>query len=81
MIKTLTNNMSNIFNIMKTFFLSAFLLITLLLLPVFLNTALGQPPPPPPQDIPLDGGLSILLAAGVAYGVRKIHKSDNKNNT
>jgi hypothetical protein len=27
--------------------------------------------PPDPQDAPIDGGLSILLAAGVGYGVKK----------
>lgn len=25
-------------------------------------------------DIPLDGGLSLLLAAGAAYGVRRVHR-------
>ena len=33
----------------------------------------AQPPPPgggqdPPAGVPIDGGLSVLLAAGVAYG-------------
>ena len=66
---------------MKTILLPIFLLITLLILPAFLNTALGQPPPPPPQDIPLDGGISLLLAAGIAFGAKKIHSSEkNKNN-
>ncbi|MFZ1453201.1 MAG: hypothetical protein WAT20_10880 [Ferruginibacter sp.] len=27
--------------------------------------------PPPPNDAPIDGGLSLLLAAGAAYGVKK----------
>lgn len=27
--------------------------------------------PPDPQDVPIDGGLSVLLAAGVGYGVKK----------
>jgi hypothetical protein len=33
--------------------------------------------------VPLDGGLSILLAAGVTYGLKKIHdskKTDQKDN-
>jgi hypothetical protein len=25
-------------------------------------------------DIPVDGGLSLLLAAGAAYGVRRVHR-------
>lgn len=27
--------------------------------------------PPDPNDTPIDGGLSLLLAAGVGYGVKK----------
>lgn len=32
--------------------------------------------PPDPEDTPIDGGLSLLLAAGAAYGVKKYR--DNK---
>jgi hypothetical protein len=35
--------------------------------------------PPDPDDVPLDGGLSLLLAAGAAYGVKKYRDSRNKN--
>ena len=46
----------------------------------------SSPPPPPPDpvdntsttDIPFDGGLSILLAAGVGYGVKKIRGQRKK---
>lgn len=31
------------------------------------------------NDVPVDGGLSLLVAAGVGYGVRKI-KSNRKDN-
>jgi len=31
---------------------------------------------PPDDDIPVDGGLSLLLAAGVGYGAKKLR--DNK---
>ena len=27
------------------------------------------------NDVPMDGGLSILLAAGVGYGVKKVRES------
>jgi len=27
--------------------------------------------PPDPDDVPIDGGLGLLLAAGAAYGVKK----------
>jgi len=32
----------------------------------------------PPPDVPLDGGTSVLIAAGVAYGIRKMRKERNK---
>ena len=40
---------------------------------------IGQPPPPPgggqgdPPGVPIDGGLSLLLAAGIAYGGKKVY--------
>jgi hypothetical protein len=37
-------------------------------------------PPPDPIDTPIDGGLSILLAAGVGYGVKKAYNKRKKNN-
>lgn len=39
-------------------------------------SAQGDPPPPPPQDpgeVPVDGGLVFLLAAGVSYGAKKAY--------
>jgi hypothetical protein len=30
-----------------------------------------DPDPPPPTEIPFDGGLSLVLAAGVAYAAKK----------
>lgn len=39
----------------------------------------STPPPPPPDvddvvptDVPIDGGLCVLLAAGVGYGVKRM---------
>lgn len=34
--------------------------------------------PPDPNDVPIDGGLSLLLAAGAAYGVKKYRDSRKK---
>lgn len=37
-----------------------------------ISTALAQPGPGPVfNPVPLDGGISLLLAAGAAYGVKK----------
>ncbi len=47
--------------------------------------AAAPPPPPgngpacwPPPCIPIDGGISILMAAGAAYGAKKIYDSRKK---
>ncbi|MDO7884108.1 PID-CTERM protein-sorting domain-containing protein [Hymenobacter cheonanensis] len=55
---------------------------TLLLLAGSLQQALAQSPTtggPTPQsptatEVPLDGGASLLLAGGVAYGLRKLRQ-------
>jgi hypothetical protein len=33
--------------------------------------SLAQAGPDDPNDVPVDGGLSLLLAAGTAYGIKK----------
>ena len=38
----------------------------------------AQSDPPPPNDAPIDGGLSLLLAAGVGYGVKRYRDGKNK---
>lgn len=40
------------------------------------------PPPcwPPPCTVPLDGGISLLIAAGIAYGGKKIYDSRTRKN-
>jgi len=61
---------------MKKTITISFITLTFLLFPVL--NAIGQPPPPPPQDIPIDGGLLVLLLSGVAFAVRKFwRKSKN----
>lgn len=48
----------------------------LMIAPFFMESLIAQPPPPPdPEPIPIDGGLGFLLAAGMAYGAKKLHKS------
>ena len=35
--------------------------------------------PPDPDDVPIDGGLSLLVAAGAAYGVKKYRNYKKKH--
>ncbi len=60
---------------MKKIFATLLVLVGLSLSPYFMKSAIAQPPPPVPKPIPIDGGLSLLVAAGVAYGARKVYKS------
>ena len=48
------------------------LLLTILVLP------LAAQPEPPIEPIPIDGGLSVLLAAGALFGIKKL--MDSKKN-
>lgn len=59
----------NINNNIKLIFSTAFCLLLVVV-------AMAQPSAPPAT--PIDGGLSLLLAAGGAYGVKKIR--DTRNN-
>lgn len=42
------------------------------------NTQPDTGGPNPPNDAPIDGGLSLLLAAGAAYGVKKYRDGRKK---
>lgn len=59
--------------------------LTIVALIVMSQVTMAQPPPPPanPAAVPIDGGLSLLLAAGAGLGAkkawdaRKAAKNDN----
>ena len=68
---------------MKKLVYSVITITALLLIVTVSNTSAGVPPPPggggppclPPPCIPIDGGISFLVAAGVAVGAKKIYNS------
>lgn len=70
-----------VFNIviMKNYLRILILLLILLTVPMFTESLIAQPPPPPAQEIPIDGGISALIAAGMAYGLRKVYKDRKKH--
>ena len=47
---------------------------------VLLSCELFAQPCPPgcPQVLPIDGGIGLLLAAGIAYGTKKVFDSRGK---
>lgn len=51
------------------------LLVSLSILPQ-LASALGNPDDDP--DLPIDGGVSLLVAAGVGYGIKKYRDEQKK---
>jgi hypothetical protein len=54
-----------------------YILLLLVLCVAVPALALAQGPPDP-DDVPIDGGLSLLLAAGAAYGVKKYRDGRKK---
>ena len=54
--------------------ITGLLLVVVSILPFF---AMAQDPGGGP-DVPIDGGLSLLLAAGAAYGVKKYREGRKK---
>jgi hypothetical protein len=49
------------------------MLLAVICLPALLHAEPGFPDDV--DEVPIDGGLSLLVAAGVGYGVRKIKKT------
>lgn len=45
--------------------------LLLMIIPVISQ---AQAPPPSRDQIPIDGGVSVLLAAGAAFGARKVYQ-------
>jgi len=42
------------------------------------NGGPGADPDPVPTDTPIDGGVSLLLAGGVAYGIKHLRERRKK---
>jgi hypothetical protein len=62
------------------------ILLTVLLMGITMNICLAQTGTDPddpslndPADIPVDGGVSLLLAAGLAYGVKQNRKKRSED--
>ena len=62
-------------NSWKMLILPALVFAFFALLPQICNAQLGDPAGDP--DAPIDGGVGVLIAAGVGYGIKK-YKDANK---
>ena len=60
---------------MKTSILKSFILLAAMIIPFL---ALAQPADPNDTYVPLNGGLSLLVAAAVGYGSKKIYDARKK---
>ncbi len=65
---------------MNKYIVFLILLLLFSLAPMFVDFVFAQPPPPPPDPIPIDGGLSALAAAGVAYAAKKLYSAKKQEN-
>ena len=66
---------------MKKYFKQILMLSIIMLVLCFIPSLLyaqGDPGADPDVVVPIDGGLSILAAAGVAYGVKKLKEHRKK---
>jgi hypothetical protein len=61
---------------MKQFITILTLLLALQLPSMAQEEELGTEDGPAPGDVPVDGGLTFLLAAGVAYGGRRLTQKE-----
>ena len=53
-------------------------LITVIVVTILPSIAMAQTDPGCGPDCPIDGGLSLLLAAGVGYGVKRYRNGKKK---
>jgi len=60
---------------MKKFVFIVILTLTFIITPYIIQTASAQPPPDQEVDIPIDGGLGILIIAGLAFGAKRLHET------
>lgn len=54
--------------------------VVLLCIALFSTDLLFAPPPRPDPNIPIDGGIGFLIAAGIGYGAKKAFGSRKKKN-
>jgi len=61
----------------RTLVISGIFLVVFSLIPGISMAQIGDPGEDP--DAPIDGGVSLLVAAGIGYGIKKAKDSRKKN--
>lgn len=61
--------------------IKSLIVIIVLFLPIFVLADGSLDDPPYNPDAPIDGGLSLLIAAGIGYGVKKIKEKKQQKDT
>lgn len=54
------------------------ILLTFTILPLFIKAQPSDPNDNSASGVPIDGGLSLLIAAGAGYGVKKLRENLKK---
>ena len=57
----------------KSYFVAFYTAIAFSVIPALLWAQPGGGGPDPDPQVPLDGGVSLLVAAGVGYAIKKAH--------
>ena len=63
----------------RTRLTAGLMMIFLTCLPTLLLLAQGDPGEDPDQNVPFDGGIGILVAAGIAYAAKKGYDRRKRN--
>jgi hypothetical protein len=56
----------------KRILLTIAVMFIIMILPILASAQLDETPGSPEEQVPIDGGLSLLVAAGVGYGAKKM---------
>lgn len=64
---------------MKKLLTLAFFVALVCVVPSVFAQSAPPPPPPPPTPVPIDGGLSLVIAGCVGYGAKKMYDKRKKN--
>ena len=70
-------------SLLKNYLFTLLMIVLVLALPMLSNGQVDPPPGPvggtnPDANVPIDGGLSLVLAAGVGYGAKKLRDYKKK---